>query len=626
MASIKEYEDLFLKADQAAQEATDPAARQQAEADARMFLGEIDRLKAAAAKPVSTATRYDVQGAPFARMTSPGVGTMLREGGTTAGATTAGQMIGTAVAPGVGTVVGGMVGGGVGNLVNQLQRMAEDPEYKFQWGEFMTDVGTGGVPGAALASTGRKAVFQQARRQGLTTLGGAELQSLVDRGELLSPEQAATSLVLGGAGGAVAQKMQAGSKGVQAAVGEQMAGRGQKSLVTDTGAEIGLKAPPTEILKESGGGGFTTKQVSSMAGREALDFETRLQNQQAVNKAVKQQLGIPEKTDTTVEVLRGVRDKAGEVYDEVGKIGAAGKKAVEDIDELRKQMTRTSDPAERAILEERFDKAFASSKRTAETRAAADVEELRRLRGESRRARDKYYQSEGKLPEELEKSMLAREQAQALEVQIEEAVRSAGNPTLADKLKKAREKIAQSYDAEDALNVGTGDFDARVFGRKLNQGRPLSGNLKAIGEFQQAYKGAFGDPGATRVAGVSKLGTVGKLLAGGATYTATQNVPAAVVTAFAPEIAGEASRKYLLSKGAQETAREAIRPRLTRGAPLASVATRQVAQEAGETMSEGPVVTRDAVDFLIKNPETAKDFDAKYGEGLAARFLKANRR
>jgi hypothetical protein len=38
------------------------------------------------------------------------------------------------------------------------------------------------------------------------------------------------------------------------------------------------------------------------------------------------------------------------------------------------------------------------------------------------------------------------------------------------------------------------------------------------------------------------------------------------------------------------------------------------------------VLTQAAVDFLIKNPDTAAEFDRKYGEGLARRFLKANPR
>jgi hypothetical protein len=82
----------------------------------------------------------------------------------------------------------------------------------------------------------------------------------------------------------------------------------------------------------------------------------------------------------------------------------------------------------------------------------------------------------------------------------------------------------------------------------------------------------------------------------------------------------------LLSEGAQESAREAIRPRPRRGGPLSSVATRIAGQEAGETAAEGPVLTQAAVDFLIKNPDTAAEFDRKYGEGLARRFLKANPR
>jgi hypothetical protein len=628
MPDLKEYEDLFLKADKAAREATDPAARQQAESDARMFLGEIDRMKKAPAPssiPTAT-TRYDISRAPQVAIEAPGLGTAMRETATSATGGIAGQAIGTAIAPGVGTVLGGGIGSGLANLSNQLTRLAKDPAYKFQFGELMADVGTGMVPGGPLASAGWRSITREAVKGGATALAGAETQSLIDRGQFLSAEQAAKAVGLGGTTGGAAQRMQAGSPVTRQVLAEQQAGRSKTSVTTDEGAALGLKAAPTDIQRDQDGGGFISRQMGSLAGREALDFEVRAQNQKAVNSAVKKQFGIPEKSDVTVQTLRDIRDEAGQVYNEVGKIGRRGQRQLQDVENLREQLTRTSDPAERAVLEDEFDRAFASTKGKAQTEAAADVDKLRELRAESRRARDRYYASEGKLPQELERSIAAREQAQMLEGQIEDAVRSAGNPGLADKLAAARTRIAQSYDAEDALNVGTGDFDARVFGRKVDQGKPLSGNMETIGRFQQTYKKAFGDPGAARAAGVSKLGVAGKLLAGGATYGATQNAPVALATAFAPDIAGGLARSRLLSEGAQESAREAIRPRPRRGGPLSSVATRFAGQEAGETAAEGPVLTQAAVDFLIKNPDTAAEFDRKYGEGLARRFLKANPR
>jgi hypothetical protein len=254
----------------------------------------------------------------------------------------------------------------------------------------------------------------------------------------------------------------------------------------------------------------------------------------------------------------------------------------------------------------------------------ADVEQLRSLRAESRKQRDLYYSSEGKNPEALQKSLAAREQAQALELAIEDAVTRAGKPELAAKLRKARETIAKSYDAEDALNLGTGDFDARVFGRKLDQGKPLTGNFEIIGKFQQAFKSSFGDITTKSAPGVSKLGLLGRVVTSGTVYGGTQSVPLAVAAAVAPEVAGEASRRYLLSSGRQAASLERLRPKITRTAPIASVGARMVGQEAGEAGAESAPITRSAVDYLIANPDTAKAFDEKYGAGLSSRFLKAN--
>lgn len=632
MATIKELEDALIKADAAGQTG-----------DARIFAAEIERLRgqaptapevsvvpetSAAPPAVPRMARYDVAGAPNVRIDTPGTQTMLREMGTSMGAATAGQLVGSAAGP-VGTSLGGGVGAGVGNLVNQLQRMAEDPNYKFQWGEFIADVGTGMVPGAPLAAGvvkgGAKPVIREAVKQGVTTLAGAETQSLIDRGQFLGGKEAGLAFTLGSAGGAAGQRMQAGSKTVQAAVAEQQAGRSMRSRAADAGAELGLKASPAEIEAVSQKGvGFGTKQAASAAGADALKFELQLQNQKAVNKAVKTELGVPQNKDVSIDTLRKIREEAGEVYAEVGKVGEKGKTALENIEELRRRHTLSSDPMERARLEDEFAKAFESTKNKAEIQAAADVAELSRLRGESRRQRQLYYSSEGANTVALEKSLLAREQAQALELSIEKAVEKAGQPELAEKLRKARERIAKSYDAEDALNVATGDFDARVFGRKLDQGKPLSGNFETIGAFQQAFKNAFGDTTRRPVAGVSKLGLLGRTVLAGTTYGGTQNIPLTLAAAVAPEAAGEASRRYLLSSGRQQRALETLRPEVKATPPLASVATRMAAQEAGETAAEAPPITRSAVDFLIANPETAKAFDEKYGPGLARRFLKAS--
>lgn len=628
MPTLKELESAFIKADDAGN----------AE-DAKAFADEIRRLKsqtpspgvvapspavATPSKPYSGA-RYDIAGVPQVRMESPTSSDTLREMATSAGGATAGQMIGTAVFPGVGTAIGGAIGGGATNLVNQLQRMAQDPDYKFQYGELIADIGTGAIPGAPLASSGLKAVGKEALKQGVGALAGAQTQAAIDRGELLSPTQAATATALGGVGGVAGQQIQARSAPMQAAIQAQMAGRSIRSKTADEGAKLGLKAPPADIEKVSEGGvSFGTKQLSSAAGADAMRFETQLQNQKAVNRAVKEELKIPKDAEVDINTLRGIRDTAGQVYSEIGAIGEKGKKALEDIEFLRGRYTRTSDPMERARLEDEFEAAFRSTKNRAEIEAMADVEKLRNLRAESRKQRDLYYSSEGKNADALQKSLDARDQAQALELSIEEAVTRAGKPDLAKKLRKARETIAKSYDAEDALNLGTGDFDARVLGRKLDQGKPLTGNLETIAKFQQAFKSSFGDITTKSAPGVSKLGLLGRLVTGGTVYGGTQSIPLALAGAVAPELAGEASRRYLLSGGRQAAALEKLRPKITRTPPLASVAARMTGQEAGETQAESAPITRPAVDFLIANPDTAKAFDEKYGKGLARKFLGAN--
>lgn len=614
MATLKELEDALRNAHAAG-----------ATEDARALATEIQRVRGETEAPkpaefkVSPGTRYDIAGVPQIRKMPEGVGTMAREMGTGMAAATAGQLIGTTLAPGPGTVIGGMIGGGVGNVVNQLQRMAEDPEYKFQWGEFASDVGTAAFPGGPLAAKGIKPILKEGVKQAGIGLAGAETQSLVDRGRLLSAEEAGLAAAPAFVGGSVAQKMQASSPTVTSAVLAAEGQRSMKSKSAQAGQKLGLKVIPSQAEPKPSA---VTKLEESLAGKEAVRQEVQRQNIEPVNRAIKEDLGLPVDRDVSLQTLRQLRDQAGEVYGEIGQIGATGKQRLEQVDELRKRMTNISDPAERAIREAEFEAAFKTTTDKATMQAKADVQRLRELRAESRRRMDNYYNSDGKLPDELTKALDARKQAEQLELDIETAVRKMGKPELADKLQAARERIAKSYNAEEALNLATGDFNALTFGKQLDRGVPLSGNMKTVAEFQQAFKQSFGDPANIPTSGVNKLGLLARTLGAAAIGSQTQSPLAAAATFVAPDIA----KRRLLSEGVQRAAVEKLSPKIEAGAPVQSVLARTAGQEVAQEGSQGPEITRAAVDFLIQNPDTAAAFDAKYGAGLAKRILDANRR
>ncbi len=60
-------------------------------------------------------------------------------------------------------------------------------------------------------------------------------------------------------------------------------------------------------------------------------------------------------------------------------------------------------------------------------------------------------------------------------------------PDLMPALKEARVQLAKNYDVEKALNLGSGDIDAKVIGRLLDKKgtKAVTGGLQTIGKFAQ---------------------------------------------------------------------------------------------------------------------------------------------
>lgn len=548
---------------------------------------------------------------------APGLGTMAKEAAIMTGAGTVGQILGAPLGP-VGVAVGGgLIGGLGGGLIKQLTRLAEDPNYKWKWGELGSDILTSSVPGGPLAKGGVKAVTKEGVKQGAAGLAGTTMESMIDRGELPTGTQALLGTALPAVGGAAAQRIGATNKNTLLAAAEAEGRRSVKSKTALAGEKLGLKLIPSDVDPST-----STKRLESLAGKAALRQETQLANAEALNKAVKADLGIPADTEVTIPVLRKIREEAGEAYNEIGKISEAAKTRLKQVEGLRAEMTKISDPAERAVKEAEFDKAFASTVSKAQQQAAADVEELKRLRAGAQLARDRWSASGGKLPDELDKSLSLREQAKALELKIEQTMTDLGRKDLADNLKAARERIAKTYNAEEALNLGTGDFDPKVFGRQLNRGVPLGGKLEDVAKFQQAFQKGMADPATVGAPGVGNVGFTGRMLLGGLTLKETKNPLLAAVTAFAPEVAGDMARKRLLSSGFQREAISALDPALKATAPASSIATRQAGQAIGsETTTPRPVTQQDIL-ALRADPSLAKEFDAKFGTGEAKKYLR----
>lgn len=549
------------------------------------------------------------------------LGGTLREAGTSIGASTAGQILGAPLGP-LGVAAGGAIGAGTANLVNQLQRMAEDPEYKFKWGELISEAGTGAIPGGSFLGGGVRGLVKEAAKQGAGAAVGGQIESKFDRGEFLTPKETLLRAAAPAVAGAGAQKLLAAAPEVVSSVSKAMRTRPQAVRVLEEGEKLGLKAVPSDLSPT-----FAITKGESLGGMVASRRNIQLQNQEKVNDAVRKQLGI--KGEISPEALKAVRKKEGEVYDAIETISEQAKPQLDRLKAQRREIELRDDltSGQRMEMLDNFDNAARQVKGWLETEAAASVTELRRLRGESQKAMDAYYASGGKSVDQQLKAFELREQAKALEDTIEKSVTQMGREDLAKKLVAARQKIAQTYSAENALNLGNYNIDPDKLAQQFRKGVPLSGNMRAIAQFKLAFKNSLEEGSKIPAPGVSTLAPALSTLAGIGTYAGTQSLPATVAAAALP-LSRDIARGVMGSDVVQQAAKQGFIERKL--APKVKIPEKvatgeKILRAAGQAVGRGAkpeAPTAEDVQALQENPSEEKEaFEERFGKGSSAKYL-----
>jgi len=77
--------------------------------------------------------------------------------------------------------------------------------------------------------------------------------------------------------------------------------------------------------------------------------------------------------------------------------------------------------------------------------------------------------------------------SRALEGLVDQHLLQFGPIHVIPNVQAARQEIAQSHTLEKALNTATGDVNAHVFGQRVKNGKPISGDQKLIGDFAAAF-------------------------------------------------------------------------------------------------------------------------------------------
>lgn len=291
------------------------------------------------------------------------------------------------------------------------------------------------------------------------------------------------------------------------------------------GLQAGYVVPPSTIKAS-----VVQNKIESVGGKSAIKQEAAIRNQEITNKLAAKAIGLPEDTTLTVGKLEAVREKAGSVYKEVENLtpppGMPWFNGYHDTDR---------------------------------------VQQLRQARADANDAWRHYERSADPAVAERAKAFSAK--ATSIEADLEKIAEANNRPDLVKQLAAARQEIAKTYEIERALNVSDGNVSARIIGRALDQGKPLTGELKTIGRFAQAFPSVTRDKSAIGSPNVSALDPVASAAFGAAGYAA--GGPAGAVAAGAPLLRGPA-RTYLLSKGVQN---RLINPVSGKGTALRSAYT-----------------------------------------------------
>ena len=282
--------------------------------------------------------------------------------------------------------------------------------------------------------------------------------------------------------------------------------------------QAGYTVPPTQA-----GGGIVNRLLEGLAGKASTLQEASVRNQEVTNKLATKSLGLPEDTILTPEALNTIREDAGLAYEALKAL-----------------------PKKPAVLADTTMNRAA----VAEINPAKMVEDLKIARKDAEGYYNAYARSAH--PEDLAKAKAFRSKATQIEDTLETYAKDMGKADLVPALRDARQLIAKTYTVENAMNKTTGTIDAKEFAKRLQKGKPMSEELKQIGQFAQAFPKAAQKPeiiGGT--IGISPLDYTVAGLTGGASLIGGNDKETTSAATLAALLARPAARKMVLSNNMQ---------------------------------------------------------------------------
>lgn len=292
------------------------------------------------------------------------------------------------------------------------------------------------------------------------------------------------------------------------------------------GQEAGYTVPPS-MVNPSG----LNNTIESLAGKDAVKQAAAARNQGVTDRLAAQAIGLPTDQPIMPASIGGVRDSAGNVYEQVAQLSPNAKWA---------------------------------------------LGELRQARHDSN-VNWNYFNKSGN-PEALTKAQQAGQLSDLLENEIQREAQQAGRPELVKGLADARMKIAKAYNVENALGEADSHVSAPIVGRSFDKkgGKAITGELATIGKMAEAFSPVMREGAKVPVAGVSGTDAIMSGLLGGIGLGTSG--PLGVAAAGLPWIVRPAARNLVLSPMYHKYIAEGIPARYI---PLLDAMNQQSAGAAG---------------------------------------------
>jgi hypothetical protein len=390
---------------------------------------------------------------------------------------------------------------------------------------------TGGFRVGDLAGTGLGAATRVAT--GAATGGVAA--------GMVNPSDAGVGAVIGGAlpgATAVAGRAGAALRGGGPTPTPEMLGTARRAMAD------GYVIPPSMINPS-----FGNRFLESQSGKFETAQLAATRNQDVTNRLVRQALGLAPDAPLTQETMRNVRRQAAQAYEQIRGTGVVAadqeyNNALNAIGRTVRSATASFPALGRTNMHgQPLDDVtqLVDGLRIGQFDASGAVDTISFLRDQ---ADDAFRAGNNAL------GRASRAGAAALENMLDRHLQAIGANDLLPAYRDARRLIARSYTAEKGLREGAGTVDARALARELQNGKPLTDELRTVAEFGNTFNKAAQPPHLIGSPGVNTLKNTLAILTGGAGAAAMG--PAGVSLAALNYLVPPAARSIMFSPRYQQ--------------------------------------------------------------------------